>query len=97
MAIRGKEEKLGAVIDQLVGQYRLRAKLDEVQLHQWWDEILGPDLTRYTEALYLNGNRILVRISASAVRQELSYAKNKLISDINQRYGHDRITEIVFI
>lgn len=97
MAIRGKEEKLGDVIDQLVGKYRLRAKLDEVQLHQWWDEILGPELTRYTDALYLNGSRILVRISASAVRQELSFAKNKLISDINKRYGQDRITDIVFI
>lgn len=97
MAIRGKEEKLGDVIDQLVGKYRLRAKLDEVQLHQWWDEILGPELTRYTEALYLNGSRILVHISASAVRQELSFAKNKLISDINKRYGQDRITDIVFI
>jgi len=97
MAIRGKEQPLGEVLEQLVSRYKMRAKLDEVQLHQWWDEILGPDIARQTDSLFLNGTRILVRISSSAVRNELVFAKGRLIEKINARFGSDRITEVIFI
>ena len=39
MAIRGKEQPLGELLEQLVSRYQMRAKLDEVQLHQLWDEL----------------------------------------------------------
>ncbi len=97
MAIRGKEQPLGEVLEQLVARYQMRAKLDEVQLHQWWDELLGPELAKHTESLYLNGTRILVRIGSAAVRNELVFAKTRLIEGINARFGSNRITELIFI
>lgn len=97
MAIRGKEQPLGELLEQFVSRYQMRAKLDEVQLHQLWDELLGPEGARQTESLYLNGSRILVRISSAALRQELMYAKTQLLEKINARFGNGRVTDLIFI
>lgn len=97
MAVRGKSQELNQVINELIDNYRLRSKLDEVELHRYWEEMLGPQINAGTEGLYLQGSRMLVRLNSSVLRNELQLTKNQIIQKINHRFGGNRIEDIIFI
>ncbi len=58
MAIRGKSQTLDHVLSELIDTYKLRGKLDEVELHRFWAELLGPQINAQTEGLYLQGEKV---------------------------------------
>jgi predicted nucleic acid-binding Zn ribbon protein len=97
MAIRGKEQPLGEVLNQLIDTYKLRAKLDEVDLHQYWEVVTGPAIQGATEALYLQGERMMVRVSSAAARAEISLQRDYIVQQLNQQFGSNRIKDIIFI
>ncbi|MFN3529501.1 MAG: DUF721 domain-containing protein [Bacteroidia bacterium] len=97
MAIRGKSQALDQVLNELIDSYRLRGKLDEVELHRYWEELLGPQINAGTEGLYLQGSKVLVRLSSSVLRNELQMTKSFIIEKINARFGGNRIEDIIFI
>lgn len=97
MAIRGKSQTLDAVLGELIDAYKIRGKLDEVELHRFWEELLGPQINAQTEGLYLQGEKVLVRLSSSVLRSELAMAKSSLLQKINERFGSNRVKDLIFI
>jgi predicted nucleic acid-binding Zn ribbon protein len=97
MAIRGKSQTLDHVLSELIDTYKLRGKLDEVELHRFWAELLGPQINAQTEGLYLQGEKVMVRLSSSVLRSELSMAKDSILAKINQRFGSNRVKDLIFI
>lgn len=97
MGIRGKEQPLGQVLNELIDAYKLRGKLDEVELHRYWQQLMGPQINAGTEALYLQGEKVLVRLSNPMLRHELQLSKIKILEKLNEQFGKDRIKDLIFI
>lgn len=60
-----------------------------------WDKEVK-SLMKGCEAVALHGQRLCVRTPSAAHRQELMYAKERLINKINQAMGKKTITDIRF-
>jgi predicted nucleic acid-binding Zn ribbon protein len=97
MAIRGRAQSLDNVLEELIDTYKLRGKLDEVELHRFWEELLGPQINAQTEGLFLQGDKVMVRLSSSVLRAELSMARTRLLEKINARFGSNRVKDLIFI
>lgn len=76
--------------------YGLGPKLDEVSLLKSWDEVTGPMISKHTKDLYFREGTLYVELDSSTLRQELSYAKSKLVEKLNQAAGKRMVNEIVF-
>ena len=64
-----------------------------------WDvgpEIAGPVVARYTLNTYIYNQTLHVRLSAPALRSELSMQKQELIRKLNAAVGEQLITDIRF-
>jgi hypothetical protein len=91
----GNEISLKAAIDKLIKRYQLQGKLTETQLNDSWEEIMGKPIAKYTRSLQLNNGRLVVKLSSSVLRQELSYGKDQLIERLNEHFGEAVIKDIV--
>ena len=57
--------------------------------------MLGKNLTKYVKGIQVIEKRLIIRLSSSALRSELSYNKNKLLKNINGYLHKEEIKEII--
>jgi len=92
---RGEERELNA---QEAVEGLLKAPKFDPSLYavfQMWDEE-SRRLVRGCEAVALQGTRLCVKVPSTVHRQELQYAKDRIIDRLNQSLGRKAITDIYF-
>lgn len=94
---RHNEQTLGEVLQQMINRMGMQPKLDESKLNEVWEDLVGKLIARDTEQLYIVKNTVYVRFKSAALKQEVSYAKNKLLQHINEALGGNRIKEIILL
>ncbi len=89
------EQTLGEVIQDFLKESGWQKKLDEVYLITQWDKLLGSNLAKYTEEVFISNEVLHIRLNSSTLRQELSYKKSDLIKELNDLVGKEVIKDIV--
>ena len=87
--------KLGDIISKLMKNPKLSERLDNLDVIDVWQEIIGPPLAKYITDQKIRKGVLYVKLKSSVVRNELSYKKSEFVSQINQRIGKELITDIV--
>jgi len=90
------EKSLKSVIEALLDAYNLTEKIQEVDIIQSWKKIMGKMIANHTTNLYISNKILFVTIDSSALKQELLYAREKIIKMICDEYKKEVIKEIVF-
>ncbi len=85
---------LGDALREFVGEHKLQKGLDKVQVREAWASLMGNGVNNYTSEVILRGDILLVRLTSSVLREELSYGKSKIIELLNQELGKDIIKKI---
>ncbi|MBL0049487.1 MAG: DUF721 domain-containing protein [Bacteroidetes bacterium] len=91
------EQSLKEVINELLASYCLDGKLHEVRLINSWESLMGISVAKQTSRIYINKKTLFVELNSAALRNELSYAKAKLVDLLNKEAKHNVITDIVFL
>ena len=92
---RHNELTLKDAIQQMLDTYKLQPRMDELKLMASWEKIMGPAVHKRTLELAIRSKVLYVRLESSALREELSYAKEMLIQRLNEEAGSKVITNIV--
>ncbi len=87
--------KLGDALKELMDQYQLNTKINEIKIYETWDSILGHAIAKHTVSKQLLGSRLLIKLDSAALRSELSYSKSKLIKSLNDAVGVEMVTELM--
>lgn len=96
MKRKDNQIKIGDALKELMDQYKLNVKINEIKLYAAWDEILGPAIAKHTVSKQLLETKLIIRLDSAALRNELSYSKTKLIHSLNEKIGTEMVTEIIF-
>ena len=88
-------QSISKVLDEILESKSLRKGIIDVRINELWNEIMGANITHYTEKIILKGNTLLVSLNSSALRVELSYGKEKIIKMMNKELGNETIKKIV--
>lgn len=96
MKKKDNQIKIGEAIKELMDQYQLNAKINEVKIYEAWDQILGPAIANHTVSKQLFEDKLIIKLDSAALRNELSYSKSKLIKSLNDAVGVEMIREIMF-
>ena len=89
------QQSLAEVIQDFLKESGWSRKLDEVHLITQWDKLLGPNLAKYTDEVFISNSVLHIRLNSSTLRQELSYKKSKLVDDLNDMVGKKVIKDII--
>jgi len=94
--MRGNNNRvIGDIIRKLMKNPKLAGKLDELDALQAWEEIIGRQICKYVTDQKIYNGTLYVKLKSAVVRNELSYKKSELISQINNRLGKKLLTNIV--
>ena len=94
---KSNDQTLGEAIQELIKTYRLEDKLNQARLIKSWDSVTGEMISKHTEKLFVKGNKLYVKLDSDALKNELLYARTKLIKMLNDSVKSDIISEIVFL
>lgn len=86
---------LGDVLKRMIEVYKLKGKLHEARLRNAWSSLMGPSIAKHTDSLYLRNDCLVLRITSSSLKQELSFAKEKIIRLMNEELGEAYIKEVI--
>ncbi len=92
---KDNEEALGGVIERLLKAYGLEDGYYAAAMITHWEKMMGTAVARHTRELKLKDGVLTIKLESASLRQELSYAKEKIAERINQEFFPGLVKEVV--
>ncbi len=89
------EQTLEEAIQLYLNHYRLAGKLTEADLQQSWRAIMGNSIAHHTTEIYLKKQVLVIHLDSSVLRNELSFAKNKIVEKVNEYFKKEVVKEVL--
>ena len=90
-------KKIKSILDEFISKNELTDGIDAARIQDNWRKLLGENINVYTQKITLQQDTLIVKLTSSVLRQELSYGKEKIIEMINESLGKDKVSDIRFI
>lgn len=87
--------KLGDAINELFRQEKLDVKISQFTVKNSWAEIAGEIIAKNTSEIFFNNRSIFITLSSAALKHELSFRKEELLSSINKFCGYKLVDEVI--
>ncbi|GIS04475.1 MAG: hypothetical protein CM15mP107_0950 [Bacteroidota bacterium] len=91
---RSKSQPIGDVIKELLKNYDITSKFNEAHVITSWDKLMGPSVTKYTVKIEVEKRILFVKLSNAALKQELSYARQKIKKMLNDEVGEEVLLDV---
>ena len=91
---RSKGQPIGEVIKELLKNYDITSKFNEAHVITSWDKLMGPSVTKYTVKIEVEKRILFVKLSNAALKQELSYAREKIKKMLNDEVGEEILIDV---
>lgn len=89
------EQPLKAVIDEWLAEHPMANKAKETKVVHLWGALLGPSVKNRTKNIYFSKGKLTVRLDSSVLRNELSFAKENIVENMNKELGDEVVKEII--
>lgn len=90
------EANISDVLKEFLQTNNLSKGLNKVQVKDAWFDIMGSGIKSYTQDVVLNNKILIITMTSSIVKQELSFGKQKIIVMLNEALGEKLVEDIVF-
>lgn len=92
---QNEHHSLGDLLKDFVSENNLQKGLNKVAVRDVWEQVMGPAITKYTRNIRLERETLYVELTSSVLREELSYGKEKITSNLNQALGNKLIKKLI--
>ncbi len=89
------QSTVGDVLKQIIQVNKLQPGMDQIDVKEAWQNLMGNGVNSYTKNVALRGNTLYVELSSSVLREELSHGKSKIIAMINEDLQREVIKDVV--
>jgi len=85
MAKRENETyKIKDLMSNMLQENKLQEGIDQFDVKDAWENVMGKGVMSYTESIKLKKNTLYVKLSSSALKEELNYGKEKIVKMLNE-------------
>ena len=89
------QSSVGDVLKQIIQVNKLQPGMDQIDVKEAWQNLMGNGVNSYTKNVALRGNTLYVELTSSVLREELSHGKSKIIAMINEELQREVIKDVV--
>jgi len=93
---RNGVNSLENILKKIFNKPKIKKKLEETEVLNQIEEILGNNLKIYISNKYIKNGILYIHLSSSVLRNELSFQKEGIIDNINNKLSKKVIKDIVF-
>jgi len=83
------------ILKAFVKSNNLESGLDNVDVKKAWKELMGNGIVNYTTRIELKQQVLIVELSSSVLREELSYGNEKIVNMLNEHLGKELIEKLI--
>lgn len=94
MARKDPQQSLADALKSFLQKNDLQKGIDQVDIAQAWNEVLGPGVAGYTRSVRLKGGTLTVQLNSSVLREELSLGQSKIIALLNEHMGREVVESL---
>ncbi len=87
--------ELKSLINIFLRKNKLEKGLLDLEVKKVWHELMENGVSNYTTDVSLRNKTLYIKLSSPALKEELSYGKDKLIKLVNERFKKAIIQKIV--
>jgi hypothetical protein len=91
------DEKIGNLLVKMLEFYGLKDKFMEVRVKNYWHEQMGPTISEFTKNIFVKNKKLFIQLSATSLRQELSYAKDKIKKMMNDLLDEEYLEDVILV
>ncbi|MCK9202815.1 MAG: DUF721 domain-containing protein [Bacteroidales bacterium] len=92
---KSNEKPIKVAIEEFFEKYHLNNKMSQAQVLASWESVVGEIVAKNTKRLNIQGKTLYVKVESAALKNELMYARNKIIQGLNKAVGSNVIDEII--
>ncbi len=92
---QSNQQPLKEVIDDWLEAHPMANKVKETRIVHLWGALLGPSVKNRTQKVYFNRGTLTVQLDSSVLRNELSFAREAILQNINKELGEDLVKELI--
>lgn len=89
------EQNIKDVLKELVETYRLKSKLTTTKIQALWEQLMGKTVTEHTTELKIRNQKLYVYVDSAPLRQELSYSREKILTDLNTKLEEEFLKDVI--
>lgn len=92
----GFSSSVSEVLKRVLVRRGMERRIKELWILPQWREIVGEKISKHTQPITVKKGNLFVRVDSSGWLTQLTYLKEKIISQINQREASNLIKNIYF-
>ena len=96
-----KRENESLSIKDLMGSFikenNLSKGMQKMEIEEAWVKLMGQGVASYTDAVQLQNKTLVVKLTSSVLREELSYGKEKIVRMINEEMGGELVKKLMLV
>ena len=85
------------LLDVFINGGKLKKGFQKMNVEEAWNKLMGTGVSSYTREVKLQNGTLIVRLSSSVLREELSYGKEKIIRMINEELGEELVRKLMLV
>lgn len=85
---------VGEILDQLFSRLGIESRIKELRLLKYWEEIVGKAIAQHSHPVAIHKGNLFVKVDSSAWMAQITYFKEKIISEFNRREQDEIIKDI---
>jgi predicted nucleic acid-binding Zn ribbon protein len=87
--------RVGDAISQFLKQENLDIRIAQFSVRNSWKEIVGEMIAKNTTTIFFKDKTIFVTLSSAALKHEVSFSKETVLTNINKFCGMKLVDQIV--
>ncbi|OSY87638.1 RNA-binding protein [Tenacibaculum holothuriorum] len=96
-----KRENDSFSLKDLMGTFiqenNLKKGFQKIHIEEAWEKLMGAGVASYTTEVKLQNGTLIVRLSSSVLREELSYGKEKIVKMLNDEMGEVLVKRLMLV
>ena len=72
------------LMQSFIKENNLSKGMRKLKVEETWAEMMGPGVMAHTTSVKLQNKTLIIQLTSSVLREELSYGKDKIIKMINE-------------
>ena len=94
---RRKSEMITDVLHRFMRESGLESPLNEFRILGAWHKVVGEQISKYTQELFIRNQTLFVRLTSPALKSNLMMRRQELVQQLNEDVGAYVIANITFI
>ena len=85
------------LMKSFIKENNLSKGMQKIKVEEAWHMIMGQGVTSYTQSVELQKKTLIIRLTSSVLREELSYGKDKIIKMLNEEMGARVVSKLMLV